>query len=723
MKPKSAPLTKRIFIGMGSGVITGITLGEHTQTLKALGDIYIGLMQMTVLPYIVFSIIGNIGRLSTLEFKSLAKNSISIFALLWAVSSVTVLLVSLSLPESSTGRFFSSAMMAPAVQTNLLELFIPSNPFRALSENSVPAVVLFCLLFGIAIIGFDEKQSLLSHVDLITKALHRVNGFIVKLTPVGVFGITAFSVGTMSLEELERLQVYYILFALCAGLLVFAILPLIATSLTPFSYLRIITASKDALLTSFVTGSVFPVIPILIDGVQDLFKEHFRKDPSHKDFPEFILPLAYPFPNSGNVIDLIFIFFSGWFIGNSLSIAEKVETILVSFFLLFGKVYLTIPFLLNMHRIPEDMFQLFLAAGVLAARIGDCVSSMHFLVFAILTTSAMTGLLRLNKKKLLFSISLIAIVIFSLTSLASALLFLVSHTNTSTTSKISQMGVISKTVQHEILSEASKNPSEISHYKNRLDRIRSRGKIRIGFLPDNLPYSFRNSNGNLVGFDIDLSYKLAHDLGVGIEFVPYSSSNLQEKINSDCFDIAVSGLTDSLQRSTRMLMTDPYLKVSLGFVIKDHERSKFLTEKNIKSVSHLRIAVEKGSYFESRVAAHFPDAEIVPLENIRDFFEDDWRNIDALATHAESGAAWTLVYPAYSVINPLNRSENAPISIAVSGFDVVLDDTLNTWIRLQQMEGFIDLIYDHWFLGKESQNATTLPMLFRSFLASLSSSR
>ncbi|MFM1774134.1 MAG: hypothetical protein RL124_906 [Acidobacteriota bacterium] len=723
MKPKSAPLTKRIFIGMGSGVITGITLGEHTQTLKALGDIYIGLMQMTVLPYIVFSLIGNIGRLSTLEFKSLAKNSISIFALLWAVSSVTVLLVSLSLPESSTGRFFSSAMMAPAVQTNLLELFIPSNPFRALSENSVPAVVLFCLLFGIAIIGFDEKQSLLSHVDLITKALHRVNGFIVKLTPVGVFGITAFSVGTMSLEELERLQVYYILFALCAGLLVFAILPLIATSLTPFSYLRIITASKDALLTSFVTGSVFPVIPILIDGVQDLFKDHFRKDPAHKDFPEFILPLAYPFPNSGNVIDLIFIFFSGWFIGNSLSITEKVETILVSFFLLFGKVYLTIPFLLNMHRIPEDMFQLFLAAGVLAARIGDCVSSMHFLVFAILTTSAMTGLLRLNKKKLLFSISLIALVIFSLTSLASALLFFVSHNNTSTTSKISQMEVISNTVQYEILSEVSTNPSEISNYKNRLDRIRSRGKIRIGFLPDNLPYSFRNSNGNLVGFDIDLSYKLAHDLGVGIEFVPYSSSNLQEKINSDCFDIAVSGLTDSLQRSTRMLMTDPYLKVSLGFVIKDHERSKFLTERNIKLASHLRIAVEKGSYFESRVAAHFPDAEIVPLENIRDFFEDDWRNIDALATHAESGAAWTLVYPAYSVINPLNRSENAPISIAVSGFDVVLDDTLNTWIRLQQMEGFIDLIYDHWFLGKESQNATTLPMLFRSFLASLSSSR
>lgn len=701
---------------MGAGVIVGLMAGAKCHNLKPIGDIYIGLMQMTVLPYIVFSLIGNIGRLSSIELKLLARNSITIFLGLWAISSITVLIISLSFPEASSGRFFSASMINPPQRPNLLELFIPSNPFKALSDNSVPAVVLFCLLFGTAIIGFEEKNSLISHITLITKALHRVNGFVVRLTPFGVFGITANTIGTMSLEELERLQGYYFAFGSCAAILTFLILPATAAALTPFKYSQILSCSKNALLTAFVTGSVFPVIPILIDSVHDLFKEQFRRDPRHKDFPDFILPLAYPFPNSGNVIDIVFISFSAWFIGNSLSLWDQVQMLGISFFLLFGKVYLTIPFLLNMYHIPEDMFQLFLAAGVLAARVGDVVSSMHFLVFAILTTSAMTGLLRIDRKRSLFAIVLAVFTLVITLSICNKGISMLNSSGTDTIPKISQMSLKSKNVQHEIIDPPSKNPIPLTPPHSRLERIKSRGKIRVGFLPDNLPYSFINNKGELVGFDIDISFKLAHDLGVGVEFVPYKHSDLVFGINNDYYDIAISGLTDSLQRSSTMLMTDPYLTVSLGFVVKDHDRERFSSLDNINNIRHLRIGVAKGSYFESRIAELFPHAEIVPLDNVRDFFEDSWRDIDVLATHAESGAAWTLVYPAFSVINPLTRSENAPISIAVSGFDVVLDDTLNTWIRLQRMEGSIDVLYEHWFLGKDPVQSITLPMILRQSL-------
>lgn len=701
---------------MGCGAIVGLLAGTKCQNLKPIGDIYIGLMQMTVLPYIVFSLIGNIGRLSSLEARQLARSSFLIFIGLWAISSVTVLILSLSFPETSSGRFFSSSMINPPEQKNLLELFIPSNPFKALSDNSVPAVVLFCLLFGAAIIGFEEKSSLISHITLITKALYRVNGFIVRLTPIGVFGIAANTIGTMSLEELERLQGYYLAFGLCATILTLIILPLVASTFTPFTYRQIISASKNALLTAFVTGSVFPVIPILIDGVHDLFKEQFRKDPRHKDFPDFILPLAYPFPNSGNVVDIVFISFSAWFIGNSLSFFDQTKMLFISFFLLFGKVYLTIPFLLNMYHVPEDMFQLFLAAGVLAARVGDVVSSMHFLVFAILTTSAMTGLLKVDKKRCSFFIVVSAINLIIATSICNKAISALNTNSSDNTPKISQMSLKSKMVQHEIIDPPSKNPIPLTPFSSRLERIKSRGRIRIGFLPDNLPYSFKNQRDELVGFDVDLSFKLAHDLGVGIEFIPYNHSDLVLGINNDYYDIAISGITDSLLRSSSMLMTDPYLTVSLGFVVKDHDRDRFSSANSINNIRHLRIGVTKGSYFESRIAELFPRAEIVPLDKVRDFFDDGWRNIDALATHAESGAAWTLIYPAFSVINPLTRNENAPISIAVSGFDVVLDDTLNTWIRLQRMEGFLDVLYDHWFLGKDPVQAITLPMLLQQAL-------
>jgi ABC-type amino acid transport substrate-binding protein len=75
--------------------------------------------------------------------------------------------------------------------------------------------------------------------------------------------------------------------------------------------------------------------------------------------------------------------------------------------------------------------------------------------------------------------------------------------------------------------------------------------------------------------------------------------------------------------------------------------------------------------------------------------------MDALVIHAESGAAWTLLYPDYSVVNPLQHRDSAPLSMAVGGFDLVLEETLNTWITLQKMNGTMDRLFDHWIQGKE----------------------
>jgi ABC-type amino acid transport substrate-binding protein len=150
-------------------------------------------------------------------------------------------------------------------------------------------------------------------------------------------------------------------------------------------------------------------------------------------------------------------------------------------------------------------------------------------------------------------------------------------------------------------------------------------------------------------------------------------------------------------------MSEPYLVVNMGLVVKDHQRNDFENEEVINRRKRLRIGVVKGSYFEKRTADHFPNAQIVTLDSPRQFFDEDWRELDALATHAESGAAWTLVYPDYTVVNPLQRRDSAPVSMAIGGFDVVLDDTLNTWIRLMRMDGTLDKLFDHWMLGKNTK--------------------
>ncbi len=69
---KPISLTTWIFLALLTGIFTGLFIGEYAEHLKFIGDVYVGLMQMTVLPYVVFSLIGNIGRLSVREVGLLA---------------------------------------------------------------------------------------------------------------------------------------------------------------------------------------------------------------------------------------------------------------------------------------------------------------------------------------------------------------------------------------------------------------------------------------------------------------------------------------------------------------------------------------------------------------------------------------------------------------------------------------------------------------------------
>ncbi|MFM2005517.1 MAG: hypothetical protein RLZZ09_1172, partial [Pseudomonadota bacterium] len=76
---KPISLTTWIFLALALGIGTGLFIGEYANNLKFIGDIYVGLMQMTVLPYVVFSLIGNIGRLSVREVGLLATSGLKIF--------------------------------------------------------------------------------------------------------------------------------------------------------------------------------------------------------------------------------------------------------------------------------------------------------------------------------------------------------------------------------------------------------------------------------------------------------------------------------------------------------------------------------------------------------------------------------------------------------------------------------------------------------------------
>jgi len=686
------------------GIVMGLLFGESAGQLQLLGDIYIGLLQMTVLPYIVFSLIANIGRLSYFEASLLTRQGLLVLLALWLIGGLSVWAMSFTLPNIEQGAFFSSLLVTSAPKIDFLQLFIPANPFQSLAQNAVPAVVLFSMLFGTACIGYKDHKSLLNNFSHIAKILLRVNSFVVILTPIGVFGIAASAAGTLSLDEFGRVQAYVLMLIGSVLLVTLVVMPLLIASCTPFSYRQIARESRNVLLTVFIVGSVFVVIPLLIKVISRLFHSHVTTEHEQARIPDLVLPLAYPFPDMGKLLSLVFIVFAAWFYDQPLAFLDYPVMLTIGLFLSFGKLITALPFLLNLYHIPEDVFNLFMTVGVICGRAADVAGAMHLMTFTILTTALMTGAFKI-KWRLLMRNGLISLLLFSCVGLAIRTVLEQPAFGENQNPQILHMQLLNDHVPYTVSSISQPNLIALKPGQHLIDRIRQTGIIRIGINEDSLPFSFYNTQGQMVGFDIELMLHLAKDLQVTIQFIPYENEYLLQQLDDDHFDIAVSGITPnlSLLAASRMLYSTSYLDVHLALVVPDHQRNKFSNSESILKLKNTQAFVRKESNFSTRAHLLFPNFKVTELDSEAEFFNDKEYQDQIILTTAEGGSAWTLLYPNYVVVHPFSGRQGAPLVIAVSDEDLILEHFLSTWIKIKQTDGTIDALFAHWIQGETAK--------------------
>src|SRR5210317_860503 len=99
--------TVQILLGLALGIFTGLFLGEIAAPFSVAGNIYIALLQMTVLPYIVVSLMGNLGRISWSESRDLLLAAMAILGVLLLLGVVALVTVPLAFPEWASASFFS----------------------------------------------------------------------------------------------------------------------------------------------------------------------------------------------------------------------------------------------------------------------------------------------------------------------------------------------------------------------------------------------------------------------------------------------------------------------------------------------------------------------------------------------------------------------------------------------------------------------------------------
>ncbi|MBE9549925.1 MAG: cation:dicarboxylase symporter family transporter [Proteobacteria bacterium] len=706
-KLKNTSLSFRIISGLILGIIVGLFVGERAAVLQIVADAWIRLMQMTVLPYVIFSLMAGLGGLGKQLARKLAVRGSLLMLLFWVIAFIVIAAFPQAFPELSSASFFSAHVDEAAIRFNPLDLYIPSNPFHSMANTIIPAVVLFSAALGIALIGIPEKNKLLDGFKVLIEALTRVTKFMVALTPIGVFAIVAVAAGTMTLAEIQKLEVYFVVYIVAALYLALWVMPVLISTLTPFRYRDVFRYSKDALITAFVTQNVFIILPLLIDTSRKLFRDYQLDSEDTKSLPEVIIPVTFNFPNAGKLLSLLFVPYAAWQSGTPMELLQYPSFLLTGLASYFAKAQVALPFLLDHQKLPQDLFQLYIPTGIINGKFDTMVSAMNLLAFSVIGTAALTGHLRFSLAKLIRLGGLSLLILF-VTVLGTRIFLAYSVDTSYHKDKI-------------ILSMSLRQPvTELTVYRNRdevdisqrrvvndsrgmFEQISESGVLRVGYDPKRLPFTFFNNHDQLVGFDIELAGGLARELGARLELIPMSFETLATQLSSGEIDL-VGTIPLSAEMLQKVDLSDFYLEGALSLVTADYRKQDFSSVANIKALGDLSIAYTGPiEYIKHSATRNYPNQNITwtAITDFRDFFEQEEGTYDALLVEVEIGTAWTLLYPSYTTVMPESATrKKMPLGFAVAKGQHDFAANLGRWLVAKHATGEIDQAYKYWILGE-----------------------
>ena len=686
--------------GLLLGIVCGVVFGEYCGVLGVVGNAYVGLLQMTVLPFLMISLVAKMGRLDLQQAKKIGFAALVVLLIFWVIGIGLIVAVSEFLPPVQGASFYSPSQTSVAGEGDILERFIPTNIFRSLSSEYVPAVVVFCLFFGCALILVPGKEPVLDFLDVASAALGQINSFLVRLAPIGLFSLTAAAAGTLRVDELIRLKAYLIVLSLACLVAAFGILPLVVSWFTSLRYGQVLRAAQEPLLTAIATGKLFVVLPQIIEKCEEL--DAASNEPAHGRGPSMasvVVPLAYPFPHLGKILSFVFVSFAAWYVGQNLTTVQTATMAATGAVSSFASPLVTIPYLLDQYKLPQDVMPLFILPGFITMRLADLVGVMSLMSLTLIVTQSLRGSIRIRWKQLLSGVMAIVLCLI--------------------VGGIGSRWYLSKTqleydLGDRLLSlEVPKPHDDVIVYRSRdevpvrkqfegstFQRVMAEALLRVGYHPAHLPYVYFNRQDHLVGYDVELVHRLAKRIGVRVEFVPYRYETLIEQLETGEIDVAVGGLMMKPERLTKVGFSAPYQIATLSIVIRDHRRNDVQYWNDPQTPADLRL----GSVYEDiaiDARRRLPNAEIIDIDSFEDFFTGK-HDLDGMLIAAEEGAAWNVLHPEFAVVVP-KPVTTRPVAMVARVSDQQWLRFLDGWMEFERVDGTLDSLGDYWVKGGGTQ--------------------
>ncbi len=266
----------QILIAIVLGAVVGLALGEKAGHLKIVGDMFINLLKMIIIPLILASMVAGIVSLG--DARRLGRIGLKTFVYYMATTLLAVgvglVLVNLIRPGVGVDMGAEAAVDMAGRETpslgSIIKDIIPENPIAAMAENKVLSVIFFSLLLGIAISSIGEKaRPLMALFESFNAVMMKITDWIMLLAPVGVFALIAYTIGTMGLSVLKPLAVYMVTVILGLSIHAVITLPVLLSLFGKYSPLKFIKDMFSAVATAFSTASSAATLPITMECLRE----------------------------------------------------------------------------------------------------------------------------------------------------------------------------------------------------------------------------------------------------------------------------------------------------------------------------------------------------------------------------------------------------------------------------------------------------------------------
>ncbi len=281
-------LYSKILIGLVLGVVAGLTLGEAVGELKPLGDAFIRLISLIVIPLVFASLL--VGTTSLNDVRKLGRIGGKTVAYYLVTTSVAIAIglvlangigPGTGLDEQTRHRLLQNyqseadakiarAKEKPSVSQTLLEI-IPKNPLRSMADGKMLQIIFFALLLGIALTLIEREKAdpVIGFFDGVNDAMICIVNLVMHLAPYGVFALIAHIIGQYGTGILRTLLSYCFVVTLGLAIHALVIYPLALRLLTRQNIRRFFAGIRPAQLIAFSSSSSSATLPVTIKNVEE----------------------------------------------------------------------------------------------------------------------------------------------------------------------------------------------------------------------------------------------------------------------------------------------------------------------------------------------------------------------------------------------------------------------------------------------------------------------